>query len=120
VPDPPSSSSVAQSMRPDGSCTNSPTPSGMARPTCSFPTPTGRRTGLHALPRSYPDRAPISPVAFFFSWGVFAPNCELRARIVPSPAGATRKRHPCKRRDTSAPLNTPTLNDDDLPMAPMT
>ena len=58
--------------------------------------------------------------------GVFAPNCGLRKQVVPSPAGkGVRKRHPrkwprCKSGEPSAPASAPPLNDDGLPMAPMT
>ena len=55
--------------------------------------------------------------------GLFAPNCRLRPRVVPSPRGATRKRRHCTRRKedadaTSAP-QAPAVNDDGLPIAPM-
>jgi hypothetical protein len=53
--------------------------------------------------------------------GVFAPNCPLRTRVVPSPRGsAVRKRHPCKAREASSPPSLSALNDDGLPIAPMT
>ena len=52
--------------------------------------------------------------------GVFAPNCRLRARVVPSPDRAARTRHRCKHRDAATHPSTPALNDDGLPMAPMT
>ena len=52
--------------------------------------------------------------------GVFAPNCRLRKRVVPSPDRAARKRHRCKRQHDNTHPITPSLNDDGLPMAPMT
>ena len=58
--------------------------------------------------------------------GVFAPNCRMRKRVVPSPSGTgVRRRHPrkwprCKSAEPSAPASAPPLNDDGLPMAPMT
>ena len=53
--------------------------------------------------------------------GVFAPNCRLRARVVPSPRGtAARKRQQTKARKASSPPILPALNDDGLPLAPMT
>ena len=43
------------------------------------------------------------------------------ARVVPSPPGAsTRKRQQCKVSEASSPPNPPALNDDGLPLAPMT
>ena len=53
--------------------------------------------------------------------GVFAPNCRLRPRVVPSPAGtAVRKRQRCTAREASSRATPPALNDDGLPIAPMT
>ncbi len=53
--------------------------------------------------------------------GVFAPNCRLRRRVVPSPRGAAaRTRQQGKGPEASSPPNPPTLNDDGLPLAPMT
>ena len=53
--------------------------------------------------------------------GVFAPNCRLRRLVVPSPPGAaTRKRRQSKVSEASSPPNPPALNDDGLPLAPMT
>ena len=110
----PSPSSASRSTPPVGSCSNSPTPSAMARLTwCSR-----RRTGWHDWPPSCPDRARISPGTLSSTWGVFAPNCRLRARVVPSPRGtAARKRHQGK---VASRPDPPALNDDGLPIAPMT
>jgi len=53
--------------------------------------------------------------------GVFAPNCRLRRRVVPSPPGAaTRKRRQCKVSEASSPPNPPALNDDGRHLPPMT
>lgn len=53
--------------------------------------------------------------------GVFAPNCRLRQRVVPSPRGtAARKRQQRKVSVASPPPHLPALNDDGLPIAPMT
>ena len=53
--------------------------------------------------------------------GVFAPNCRMRARVVPSTSATTiHKRQRCKAREASSPSSPLPLNDDGLPMAPMT
>ena len=55
-----------------------------------------------------------------FTWGVFAPNCRLRARIVPSArSSAARQRRQGRRPDASTPPNPPGLNDEHLRIAPM-
>ena len=52
--------------------------------------------------------------------GVFAPNCRLRARVVPSaPGAASRKCRHGTCQEASRTLN-PQLNDDGMPIAPMT
>ncbi len=53
--------------------------------------------------------------------GVFAPNCRLRRLVVPSPPGAAgRKRRQGKGPEAASPPEPTTLNDDGLPLAPMT
>jgi hypothetical protein len=51
--------------------------------------------------------------------GVFAPNCTLRRRVVPSPSGATRKRHRGNREGDAKHDDPPPVNDDSVPIAPL-
>jgi hypothetical protein len=54
--------------------------------------------------------------------GVFAPNCKLRKRIVPTSSGATRNKRPRGGDHDSADKqdDPPSVNDDGMPLAPLT
>ena len=67
---------------------------------------------------SYSTPEPLPQAHLTRYHGVFASNCRLRTRVVPSPSGtAVRKRHQCNVREASS---VPALNDEDPSIAPMT
>ena len=78
-----------------------------------------RLAALVPRPRAHLTRYP------FLAWGGLRAKLSTPpaccARVAPSrPGAATRKRQQCKVSEASSPPNPPALNDDGLPLAPMT